>query len=65
MVVSEGDFKLFFCFYLVFSSDAFFRGDIATCIEAAFKRLSVKDAAQMLFFTKVDDVIPFAKQVRS
>ncbi|VDD91133.1 unnamed protein product [Enterobius vermicularis] len=38
------------------------RGDIATCIEAAFKRLSVKDAAQMLFFTKVDDVIPFAKQ---
>uniref|UniRef100_A0A0N5AW61 26S proteasome non-ATPase regulatory subunit 8 n=1 Tax=Syphacia muris TaxID=451379 RepID=A0A0N5AW61_9BILA len=38
------------------------RGEIASCIESAFKRLSVRDAAQMLFFSNTDDVIPFTKQ---
>ena len=38
------------------------RGDIALCIEKAYKRISVKDAIQMLFFDKESAGLQFAEK---
>ncbi|CAG9532121.1 unnamed protein product [Cercopithifilaria johnstoni] len=38
------------------------RDEIASCIECSFKKVSQKDAAQLLLFNNVSEVIPFAKK---
>ena len=57
-------FRRIKCFRLYFDlSSGIFSGEIASCIENAFKRISVADAVQMLFFTNQDEVFPFTQQV--
>uniref|UniRef100_A0A915BDT8 26S proteasome non-ATPase regulatory subunit 8 n=1 Tax=Parascaris univalens TaxID=6257 RepID=A0A915BDT8_PARUN len=38
------------------------RGEIATCIERAFKRVSLKDATQLLLFNNESEVVPFTSK---
>ncbi|KAK0417311.1 hypothetical protein QR680_012939 [Steinernema hermaphroditum] len=38
------------------------RGEIAVCMEKSFKRLSAKDAAQLLLFSSPQDIVPFAEK---
>ncbi|VDK80368.1 unnamed protein product [Litomosoides sigmodontis] len=38
------------------------RDEIASCIECSFKKVSQKDATQLLLFNSVSEVIPFAKK---
>uniref|UniRef100_A0A915PB72 non-specific serine/threonine protein kinase n=1 Tax=Setaria digitata TaxID=48799 RepID=A0A915PB72_9BILA len=38
------------------------RDEIASCIECSFKKVSQKDAAQLLLFNSVAEIIPFAKK---
>lgn len=40
-----------------------YRDEIASCIECSFKKVSQKDAAQLLLFNNVNEIIPFAKKV--
>ena len=40
------------------------RNEIASCEEAAYESLPLKDAATLLFFRSQSDVLNFAKQVR-
>ncbi|KHN71372.1 26S proteasome non-ATPase regulatory subunit 8, partial [Toxocara canis] len=39
------------------------RGEIATCIERAFKRVSLKDATQLLLFNNESETVPFTSKV--
>lgn len=41
----------------------YYRDEIASCIECSFKKVSQKDAAQLLLFNNVSEVVPFAKKV--
>lgn len=45
------------------SNPCFFRNEIASCEEAAYESLPLKDAATLLFFTKQTDLLRFAEQV--
>lgn len=38
------------------------RNEIASCIECSFKKVSQKDAAQLLLFNNVGEIVPFAKK---
>lgn len=38
------------------------RNEIASCIECSFKKVSQRDAVQLLLFNNVSELIPFAKQ---
>ena len=40
------------------------RNEIASCEEAAYESLPIKDAATLLFFKSLSEVLDFAKQVR-
>jgi hypothetical protein len=40
------------------------RNEIASCEEAAYESLPLKDAATLLFFRSQSEVLDFAKQVR-
>lgn len=40
------------------------RNEIASCEEAAYESLPIKDAATLLFFKSLSEVLEFAKQVR-
>ncbi len=40
------------------------RNEIASCEEAAYDSLPVKDAATLLFFKSKSDLVTFAQQVR-
>lgn len=42
-----------------------FRNEIASCEEAAYERLPLKDAATLLFFKTQSDLLKFAQEVRS
>jgi len=39
------------------------RNEIASCEEAAYESLPLKDAATLLFFTSQSDLLKFAQQV--
>lgn len=39
------------------------RNEIASCEEAAYESLPLKDAATLLFFTKQSELLAFAQQV--
>ena len=41
------------------------RNEIASCEEAAYESLPLKDAATLLFFTSQSDLLKFAQQVCS
>ncbi len=41
------------------------RNEIASCEEAAYHSLPLKDAALLLFFPSQSDLLSFAQQVRS
>jgi 26S proteasome regulatory subunit N12 len=41
------------------------RNEIASCEEAAYESLPLKDAATLLFFRSQSEVLDFAKQVRA
>jgi hypothetical protein len=41
------------------------RNEIASCEEAAYESLPLKDAATLLFFRSKSEVLDFAKQVRA
>lgn len=41
------------------------RNEIASCEEAAYESLPLKDAATLLFFRSQSEVLNFAKQVRA
>ena len=41
------------------------RNEIASCEEAAYESLPLKDAATLLFFKSQSEVLDFAKQVRA
>ena len=42
-----------------------YRNEIASCEEAAYESLPLKDAATLLFFRSKSEVLDFAKQVRA
>lgn len=42
-----------------------FRNEIASCEEAAYESLPLKDAATLLFFTNQSDLLKYAQKVRS
>ena len=44
-------------------SDSFFRNEIASCEEAAYNSLPIKDAATLLFFRTQQEVLTYAQQV--
>jgi 26S proteasome regulatory subunit N12 len=41
------------------------RNEIASCEEAAYESLPMKDAATLLFFSKQSELLMFAQQVNS
>lgn len=41
------------------------RNEIASCEEAAYESLPLKDAATLLFFTNQSDLLKYAQNVRS
>ncbi|OZC11686.1 SAC3/GANP family protein [Onchocerca flexuosa] len=51
----------YYAFFIRISMDTI-RDEIASCIECSFKKVSQKDAAQLLLFNNVNEIIPFAKK---
>ena len=61
-----GTIRLVFCPLPVISSlNSRGRNEIASCEEAAYESLPLKDAATLLFFRSQSEVLDFAKQVRA
>ena len=41
-----------------------FREEIASCMEAAYKRMVFTEAGNMLYFKKQEELVEFAKEVK-
>jgi hypothetical protein len=49
--------------WMIILKSCFFRNEIASCGEAAYERLPLKDAATLLFFPNRSDLLRFAEEV--
>ena len=68
LCVGEGGLEIVQLMFIFLSSFLFFlsicRNEIASCEEAAYDSLPLKDAATLLFFTSQSELMNFAQQVK-